>query len=670
MAKNINITDDMDLTKEIYDPVLLRKLVYKKYSEEDLIKELREFAETKLNPYAINSRGKSTNLLMIHFFREVQYKAKVESSKYTPDEILDHPDELKKVYDYLKTKPRVFSHEYPVDNLIHWYSNNRNTAGRVGNFSPVTARKIYESSMPKFNATIYDYSCVDKDTEFFDGNSWKKISEYNNGDLVLQYNDDGSASLVSPIRYIEYESDSPFYLYSGRFFNSCLTGNHTVVYRDRINSTSKLGDLKTTTMEQIVNSKSFRGRIPLTFTFDGDYRIDPNLLRLVIAVQADGTLRNENTFRIEASFSKERKIERFKTLLDRCNIEYTLVEDVRDDEYKNIWRFTFKSKEIFDLLKNKDKLFPKDFMFLTHDLKEIFLDEIFYWDGFSYGKYYVSNCKHNIDVVQFIMNSMGYRTNIYIDSRNNRTSYRVSLCNCAYSSYRNKFSIVNDKHKYCFEVPSHKLVLRRNNQVFITGNCGFGARMLGCLASQYNYKYLGTDPNSELFVSLNKFAPFVCDNLDRDRDYDIRCQGSEVFVPEWENTVDMSFSSPPYFTMELYSDDEGQSVNKYKEYDAWVKNYVQGTLNNIYRYTKKGGIHAVNLKNTDGKRMLEDWCLCALRAGFKLKRFEKINGEEGFLVKKMAHQSQRNFGKRDENGKLHRFNYEAGYEPIVYFVKE
>ena len=29
MAKNINITDDMDLTKEIYDPVLLRKLVYK-----------------------------------------------------------------------------------------------------------------------------------------------------------------------------------------------------------------------------------------------------------------------------------------------------------------------------------------------------------------------------------------------------------------------------------------------------------------------------------------------------------------------------------------------------------------------------------------------------------------------------------------------------------------
>ena len=149
--------------------------------------------------------------------------------------------------------------------------------------------------------------------------------------------------------------------------------------------------------------------------------------------------------------------------------------------------------------------------------------------------------------------------------------------------------------------------------------------MLGCLASQYNYKYLGTDPNSELFVSLNKFAPFVCDNLDRGRDYDIRCQGSEVFVPEWENTVDMSFSSPPYFTMELYSNDEGQSVNKYKEYDAWVKNYVQGTLNNIYRYTKKGGIHAVNLKNTDGKRMLEDWCLCALRAGFKLKRFEKIS---------------------------------------------
>ena len=347
MSKNINITDNIDLTKEIYDPEILRKLVYKKYDESTLVKELLEFAEDKPNPYLMNSRGKSTNQLMIHFFREVQYKAKVESSKYTPDELLDHPDELKKVYDYLKTKPNVFTHEHPVDNLIHWFSNNRNTAGRVGNFSPTTARKIYESSMGKQNAVIYDYSC------------------------------------------------------------------------------------------------------------------------------------------------------------------------------------------------------------------------------------------------------------------------------------------------------------------------GWGSRLLACLCSNFNYTYLGTDPNTELNKSLNKFANFICDTLRRPKTFDIRCQGSEVFVPEWENKVDMSFSSPPYFTLEVYSDDEGQSVNKYKEYDAWLKFYVQETLNNIYKYTKVGGIHAVNLKNiTGGHPLMQDWCMCALKAGFKF-----------YQCKTMEHQSQRSFGKR-VNGKLERYNYKAGFEPIAYFVKE
>ena len=45
--------------------------------------------------------------------------------------------------------------------------------------------------------------CVDCDTEFFTGTKWKRIADYQPGDQVLQYNEDGTANLVEPLRYIK-----------------------------------------------------------------------------------------------------------------------------------------------------------------------------------------------------------------------------------------------------------------------------------------------------------------------------------------------------------------------------------------------------------------------------------------------------------------------------------
>ena len=40
--------------------------------------------------------------------------------------------------------------------------------------------------------------CVDCDTEYFNGREWKKISDFTDGDRVLQYNADGTATLIYP----------------------------------------------------------------------------------------------------------------------------------------------------------------------------------------------------------------------------------------------------------------------------------------------------------------------------------------------------------------------------------------------------------------------------------------------------------------------------------------
>ena len=79
------------------------------------------------------------------------------------------------------------------------------------------------------------------------------------------------------------------------------------------------------------------------------------------------------------------------------------------------------------------------------------------------------------------------------------------------------------------------------------------------------------------------------------------------------------------------------------------------TIQNIYKYTKVGGIHIVNLKNLSnaGKEPLLDvWIKACLAVGFQLETAD-------YLV----HQSRRQFDK----GKNVKFTGDK--EPIIVFKK-
>lgn len=124
--------------------------------------------------------------------------------------------------------------------------------------------------------------------------------------------------------------------------------------------------------------------------------------------------------------------------------------------------------------------------------------------------------------------------------------------------------------------------------------CGFGGRMLGCLSSKKNYKYVGTDPCTETMYNLHRLAEYIEMVTGRENSYELHCCGSEVFRGPAES-VDFAFSSPPYFDLEVYSDEPTQCFNKFPELDAWLEGYVRGTIKNIYHMLKKGKCYAVNI---------------------------------------------------------------------------
>jgi hypothetical protein len=123
---------------------------------------------------------------------------------------------------------------------------------------------------------------------------------------------------------------------------------------------------------------------------------------------------------------------------------------------------------------------------------KIIADEVQLWDGTD--RVFRTTIKEDADFVQIcFMKAYGTNATIHIDERIGEKygpegKYtRISNCYEVYSTKWKKCRIKHgrtschcdvepyddvDGKMYCFTVPSGMLVLRRNNRVFITGNCG------------------------------------------------------------------------------------------------------------------------------------------------------------------------------------------------------
>ncbi len=116
-------------------------------------------------------------------------------------------------------------------------------------------------------------------------------------------------------------------------------------------------------------------------------------------------------------------------------------------------------------------------------------------------------------------------------------------------------------------------------------SCGFGGRLLGAMSS--GRKYIGTDPMT--VPELKKMAEYF--NF---KDYTLIHQGSEFFRGD-ENSVDMYYSSPPYFNQEKYEDNLRQAYSKGNDY--FYNEYWPKTMENVKYMLKPGKWFGLNVKN-------------------------------------------------------------------------
>ncbi len=72
------------------------------------------------------------------------------------------------------------------------------------------------------------------------------------------------------------------------------------------------------------------------------------------------------------------------------------------------------------------------------------------------------------------------------------------------------------------------------------------------------------------------------------------------------NFFDLSFSSPPYFDKEQYSNEKSQSWKKFPQYSEWVEGFLRPLITTSHRVLKKGGKLILNIYGKVGENCLEE----------------------------------------------------------------
>lgn len=128
---------------------------------------------------------------------------------------------------------------------------------------------------------------------------------------------------------------------------------------------------------------------------------------------------------------------------------------------------------------------------------------------------------------------------------------------------------------------------------------GWGDRLAGFFASSNTEHYIGIDPRKEnhpIYLEQAKYYETNNGFFENKKTYEFHESPAEDFdFGKYKNTVDVVFTSPPYFNVERYSHDDTQSWVRYKEIGDWNKDFLHTTLKKIIPTLKEGGIMAINI---------------------------------------------------------------------------
>ena len=148
-------------------------------------------------------------------------------------------------------------------------------------------------------------------------------------------------------------------------------------------------------------------------------------------------------------------------------------------------------------------------------------------------------------------------------------------------------------------------------------SAGFGGRLLGFETSKAGV-YIGTDPSERAINGNQQMVTDFCK-----KPIELIKIGSEDFLPD-KNSLDLAFTSPPYFDTEKYTNNKTQSYLKFPQYEDWLSGFLEKTLENAHYGLKSGAYLVINIADIRKYPLVDDIQRIATKMGFTYLKTLKL----------------------------------------------
>lgn len=324
-------------------------------------------------------------------------------------------------------------------------------------------------------------SCFSGDTEILTEDGFVEFKMYDGITPVAQYNiETQEISYVDPLDF-RMIPNQKVCVFENENTSLKLTPNHECII-------------------QVQNGKKYMKKVPFEelaghgqskyawvnagyYKYEKCWFIKDDMTRLVACFVADGSY-SESKTQIRFGFTKKRKIERFRNMVDRLGVDY-------DEKVQGKLKVTYFTISDFDYVCNMKRYCTADKTLLKPAMTElnplVYLEEASHWDGHVNHTNLItvsSTNRSTLDSMQIMAVQSGVRARLYKvknerDNVSDTWTLSYNLNKKPLSRFESKDIDLRTHHNtnhnvYCVTVPEHNIVIRHNGKVSIQGNCNFG----------------------------------------------------------------------------------------------------------------------------------------------------------------------------------------------------
>lgn len=384
-----------------------------------------------------------------------------------------------KEQDYSQIELRVASMFSGDTNMQHAYQSGSDLHSKTTTllFGDTSEMSPQEKKRKRTQAK----SCFSGDTEILTEDGFVEFKMYDGITPVAQYNiETQEISYVDPLDF-RMIPNQKVCVFENENTSLKLTPNHECII-------------------QVQNGKKYMKKVPFEelaghgqykyawvnagyYKYEKCWFIKDDMTRLVACFVADGSY-SESKTQIRFGFTKKRKIERFRNMVDRLGVDY-------DEKVQGKLKVTYFTISDFDYVCNMKRYCTADKTLLKPAMTElnplVYLEEASHWDGHVNHTNLItvsSTNRSTLDSMQIMAVQSGVRARLYKvkDERDNVSdtwTLSYNLNKKPLSRFESKDIDLRTHHNtnhnvYCVTVPEHNIVIRHNGKVSIQGNCNFG----------------------------------------------------------------------------------------------------------------------------------------------------------------------------------------------------